>query len=254
MLTQFSWLSLVLYFILVAQAEFDREFKNSAFERGLHDSTMSTPGEEMDWMEVPMPEKSYFAGFQPPDNALKWRKAQLDAMSGRNILLDEVLKVIKCPGDILTGEKKFKWIHRIADVFVDKKTGFEKAINNYTGYRAPVVSIGYKSFDRREFEGYEQFTRTVFPEEVLRQMQSNRVKFPRKFIAVGLMDENWGWLSTHFLNRTASWGFNLLKALEPNSTISQLEQMSPFLDHPKVIMVLVNQHHNVSKLGRYFHI
>jgi hypothetical protein len=68
------------------------------------------------------------------------------------------------------------------------------------------------------------------------------------FVAMGSTDENWGWLSTHFLNRTASWEFEFAeppsrKRLPANG---QVDDIRAFLDHPKLIMLMVNQHHNVS--------
>ena len=54
-----------------------------------------------------------------------------------------------------------------------------------------------------------------------------------------------GWLSTHFLNRTASWGFTYSRRRGPMKA-NQLEEILPFLEDPRVLMLLVNQHHNVS--------
>ena len=40
--------------------------------------------------------------------------------------------------------------------------------------------------------------------------KDKKFKLPRKIVAVGLMDENWGWVSTTITNRTASWGYGLV--------------------------------------------
>ena len=70
--------------------------------------------------------------------------------------------------------------------------------------------------------------------------------FPESgFIAMGSTDENWGWLSTHFLNRTSSWEFDLMTYPPNLPSNGQLNGILPFLDHPKLIMLYVNQHHNV---------
>lgn len=214
-------------------------------QTGRYSTKSSSEKDDLEWLSIPMPENSYFAGFQPPDDPDKWRKAQEDAMRGSPVLLNQVLKTIKCPGDILTGEKKFKWIHRLVDVFVNRKVGVETAMKNYTGYRAPVVSMGYKVFDRKDMEGQETRTFTFSPSEILSQLKKGKLNFPRKFIAVGLMDENWGWISTHFLNRTASWGFTIDKSLSPYTNVGWTDQLAPFLDNPNLLMLLVNQHHNV---------
>jgi len=197
------------------------------------------------WEDVPMPMKSYFAGFEAPDDEVKWRKAVLQAQSGKQVLLEAVLKIIKCPGDLLSGEKKFKWIHRMVDVFVSRKTGFEEPMKNFTGYRAPITMLGFKTFDRKDWEGSETKTFSYGPDDLIAHLQSGKLRIPRRFVGVGNMDENWGWISTHFLNRTASWGFTINRKNGPMNAM-QLEEMLPFLDNPKLIMLLVNQHHNVS--------
>lgn len=138
-----------------------------------------------------MPRHSYFAGFEPPDDALRWSKAVASAATGRQLLLRKVLETIRCPGDLLTGEKKFKWIHRIADVFVNRNSGFEEPLKNFTGYRAPITMIGYKLFDRKNWEGSELRAYTYIPKILLENLRRGKENFPRKFVAIGNMDENW---------------------------------------------------------------
>ena len=197
------------------------------------------------WALIGMPRLSYFAGFDAPNDAARWSRAVEQAQSGKQILLQKVLTTIRCPGDLLTGEKKFKWIHRIADVFVNRDSGFAEPLKNFTGYRAPITMIGYKLFDRKNWEGSELRSYTYIPKVLLQNLKKGKERFPRKFVAIGNPDENWGWLSTHFLNRTASWGFTYSRRLGPMRA-NQLEEISSFLDDPRVIMLLVNQHHNVS--------
>ena len=76
--------------------------------------------------------------------------------------------------------------------------------------------------------------------------------FPNSgFIAMGSVDENWGWLSTYFLNRTSTWEFDLMTPA-PNLNLlpnGQLTAILPFLEYPKLIMIMVNQHTNVSSLN-----
>ena len=45
-------------------------------------------------------------------------------------------------------------------------------------------------------------------EEVVDEIKSGKFTLPRKFIGIGAMDENWGYLSTHILNRTCLWGMH----------------------------------------------
>ena len=201
--------------------------------------------DSLEWSALEMPTRSYFAGMQAPNDEARWKRAVDLAISGKQVLLKRMLETIRCPGDLLTGEKKFKWIHRVADVFVNRQSGFEAPLKNFTGYRAPITMIGYKQFDRKNWEGVETRSFSYAPKHVLKNIRKGREKFPRKFLAVGALDENWGWLSTHFLNRTASWGFTYSNKYGPLKA-NQLAEISPFLDHPNVIMMLVNQHHNIS--------
>jgi hypothetical protein len=51
------------------------------------------------WEDINMPELSYFAGFgfaAPTDKGL-WTKAKQNAMSGKQVLLEQVLKVVHTP-------------------------------------------------------------------------------------------------------------------------------------------------------------
>ena len=111
------------------------------------------------------------------------------------------------------------------------------------------------------------------------------------FIAFPTVDENWGFLSTHFLNRTtgkdvyamtyqqhtlstryasprhnshmtcdtrcrapscvlSGLGYHMTLALhKPPDRIprdGQLREVRAFLDHPKLLLLVTNQHHNVS--------
>jgi hypothetical protein len=68
------------------------------------------------------------------------------------------------------------------------------------------------------------------------------------FIGIGDLDENWGWLSTHFLNRTTSWRFSSGKNVDSRGMPrnGQLEDVKLFLDHEKLLMMVVNQHSNIS--------
>jgi hypothetical protein len=47
---------------------------------------------------------------------------------------------------------------------------------------------------------------------VYSKTKEKELNIPRKFIGVGLMDENWGWLSSYFLNRTALWATHFSRA------------------------------------------
>lgn len=58
------------------------------------------------------------------------------------------------------------------------------------------------------------------------------------FIAVCSLNENWGFLSTRFPNRTAGWG---------QCCVSKKDMLVyDFLNHEKTLMLITNQHTNVS--------
>jgi hypothetical protein len=62
------------------------------------------------------------------------------------------------------------------------------------------------------------------------------------------MNENWGWLSTYFLNRTVLWGKVFAGNDDPFSKeyVYPKDQISFLLDDPNIVMLVVNQHHNCS--------
>jgi len=197
------------------------------------------------WHNIEMPLQSHFAGFEPPSDEARWSKARQLAAAGRQVLLSRLLRTIHSPGDLLSGDKKFKWVQRLTDVFVSRETGFETPLRNYTGYRAPIVMIGYKLFDRKHHEGNEIKTMSYHPRHLLSALRKGQERFPRKFVAIGNMDENWSWCGTAITNRTASWSFTFSRKLGPFRA-DQLKEIRPFLDNPNVIMLVVNQHHNIS--------
>lgn len=103
------------------------------------------------WDRVQRPEKSYFAGFEPPSDILRWNQALLQANRGEQVLLSRVLRTIQSPFDLLEGDPYFKWVHRMADHFVGNKGDLAKLpLNAEDGRRAYVVMLGHTTFDRLE--------------------------------------------------------------------------------------------------------
>lgn len=201
-------------------------------------------GNDNDEWLLPMPLKSYFQGYEPPSNQEKWNKAIRAARNGDQILLKKVQDIIKSPSDLIDGDKHFRWIHRMADILVDKVKGFEQ-LNDYKGYRIPIVMIGHKVFQYKSFEGDVTGAKTMGIDEVLSNIKKKILTFPKKFIAIGNMDENWGWASSAFINRTASWGFSFDPGLGPLKA-KHTEELLPFLDNPNLLMLVINQHHNIT--------
>ena len=197
------------------------------------------------WRDILMPLNSYFSGFEPPTDQHKWSKSLKFAQAGSQVLAEKMLKDIKAPTEFLSGDVNFKPLHKLVDLFIDKHKGVDE-VNNYIGARSPITLIGYQTFEHEYHDGARKESFSFPAHELSQQLSENKVKFTRKFVGVGNMDENWGYLSTHILNRTASWGFTLSPCGCPLESRSSLEEIKTFLDDPFLIMLLVNQHHNVT--------
>lgn len=197
------------------------------------------------WGDIPMPSKSYFAGFDPPNDPLKWNQALLQAARGEQVLLQRVLQVIRSPTDLWEGDKEFKWLHRMVDYLRSKHDGWLENFDNKP--RAPVVLLGYRKFSHWNHEGSQTGAESMGPNEII---DNKNFKISRKIVAIGNMDENWGWLSTYFLNRTVTWALTLRNAhggednpLHPKFTYPE-DQMAFMLNNPNLVMMVVSQHHN----------
>lgn len=152
----------------------------------------------LSWGSVEMPARSYFRGFAPPSDAARWKAAVDLAASGRKYLLEKVLSTIKSPGEILSFDVNYKWPQKIADLHMraDQRDTFQ-VLKSFHGFRAPIVHFGWRTFDRNNNEGNMQKFDAYGPNHLIRFKDST----PRKYVAIGAMDQNWGWLSTYFLNR-----------------------------------------------------
>jgi hypothetical protein len=53
------------------------------------------------WTNVPMPDKSHYAGIAAPTNLQRWKTAIARAESGEQVLLKKIAEVIKTPFDYL---------------------------------------------------------------------------------------------------------------------------------------------------------
>ncbi len=78
------------------------------------------------------------------------------------------------------------------------------------GSKTPIVLFGFRTFDRGVGEGNEVRFEAFGPDQVINAYKHNNYKLPRKIVAIGAMDENWGWASNTITNRTASWGYGLV--------------------------------------------
>lgn len=112
-----------------------------------------------------LPTKSLYNGFPPPDDLRLWQIAVQLSNEGEQVLLNEVLKVIKSPDDLfLTDAPEFKWISNLADIKIGKENEvFENTAHEVfsgkdlsvldkwdvdTHDRAPIAILGTRFFQR----------------------------------------------------------------------------------------------------------
>ena len=215
------------------------------------------------WCNVRMPAKSYYK-FDPPTDKNRWKKAQILAASGEQILLKRILRHFPHPLDFLDGDRSFRRIHALVDVFVDKAIGLDdlkkskrNRVDNLGIYegkrvvplaynfrdfdRAPLLSIGYTVFER-DFNEYFSGNRLGYSGidrgDFLNRWRSIQHEIDTPFMAMCQGNENWGWLSTMFPNRTAKWGACCNK---PADMV-----LYDFLEDKNTLMLIINQHSNVS--------
>ena len=106
--------------------------------------------------------------------------------------------------------------------------------------RSPIVLIGYTVFDKdhnKYFTGNELGGVYIGRNNLLKHwnMVADRLKQP--IIMLAGLNENWGFLSGTFPERTAKWG-----ALRPKDN----KMLNDLLNHKNLLMLVVNQHTNIS--------
>lgn len=244
------------------------------------------------WCSIPMPSISYFK-FDPPNDPIRWRKAQILAAKGEHVLLKEIIKVFPNHFDFIDGDISFRKLHFAMDFFVDERRDLSPLISSFnlkktredrrslqqeanpmipvitapkmvngklqypwevqkrrvipdpydfrTAERAPVVGVGYTAY-RRDSQTYFTGDRVggafIDRATFFRHWRKVKNRIDTPFIAVCSLNENWGFLSTRFPNRTAGWGQCCQR---PQDKI-----VYDFLNHDKTLMLATNQHTNVS--------
>jgi hypothetical protein len=98
------------------------------------------------WCSVPMPKKSHF-GFDVPTDPVRWKRAQALASSDRQILLEEIIKVFPHPLDFVDGDRSFRKIHYLVDIFVDKNKGLVDITSD--------SKLGVTGMVRRKLEAHQ---------------------------------------------------------------------------------------------------
>lgn len=87
--------------------------------------------EDTIWCNIKMPTVSYFK-FPPPTDPIKWRKSQTLAASGEQVLLKEIINYFPNTFDFLDGDRSFRRLHLLIDVFVDQTKGLEPLTRQHT--------------------------------------------------------------------------------------------------------------------------
>ena len=126
---------------------------------------------------------------------------------------------------------------------VEKRQVIPSPYDFRSANRAAIVQIGYIAFKKdggTYFSG--NFMGGVFIKRVdfLTHWAAVKEKIDTSYVAVCVLNENWGWLSSNFPNRTAGWG----KCCDRNDKLHK--NLYDFLDHEKTLMLVIGQHSNIS--------
>ena len=74
------------------------------------------------WCGVPIPAHSHYK-FDTPIDPIRWKQAQKKAAKGEQVLLERIVRVFPNHFDYLDGDRSFRRLHSLIDVFVDHKSG-----------------------------------------------------------------------------------------------------------------------------------
>ena len=116
-----------------------------------------------------------------------------------------------------------------------------EAYNFRAAARAPIVQMGYTAFTKdlnSYFSGNFIGGAFINRNDFFKQWKDIKNEIDVPFITVCSLNENWGVFSTMFPNRTAAWGSCCSKKSDDN--------LHEFLNHPKTLMMVINQHSNLS--------
>jgi hypothetical protein len=232
------------------------------------------------WANINMPEFSHFKFLDPPTDINHWRRCQAVAASGQQIILQEIIKKNIHPFNIVLGDITFRKYEKMVDYYIDNdrmfssisngvvsvetkrnnnlKAKFRKKMKNKSNInnnqsnnnnpallqhheyafpqmqRHPIVQNGYmKIYAPLNFKFYN-----VPREQLLNEFNAVKQNITSPFILISVNNENWGFLSTHVPNRT--------KAFEYCCDRENMEKIINFFNDDKVLMVVINQHSNIS--------
>ena len=210
--------------------------------------------------------KSYF-GFPNLDDKIKWLHSCRIAASGQQVLLPKILLEHTSPYDFIDGDISFINLHKQIDEFLDPNEGFisrmnttrergrgavpisygqfyEKAVSTQREHmnRVPILMSAFLQYSgvRRDYlRGQDRGYKGLSLTQILHhwEKQEAAINPEERFILVSILNENWGFLSSTFPNRTASWG---------KVDTKKFPTLLKFLDDPRLVMLVVNQHSNIS--------
>lgn len=135
---------------------------------------------------------------------------------------------------VVNGQLKYPWE-------AERKKVVPDPYDFRTVDRAPVISLGYTAYKRDSqtyFSGDRIGGAFIDRKTLYKHWRKTKDRIDTPFIVVCSLNENWGFLSTKFPNRTAGWGQCC------NSKADQI--LYDFLNHDKTLMLVTNQHTNVT--------
>ena len=143
----------------------------------------------------------------------------------------------------LLRQKKVLEGARSGESHVDKKSIVPPPYDFRSAKRAPILQIGYIGFQKDSSNFFSgNYMGGVFMKRVnfLTEWSLIKKEISTPFITMCVLNENWGWLSTMFPNRTAAWG----KCCDKNDKLHK--NLHDFLNHDKTLMLVIGQHSNIS--------
>lgn len=109
--------------------------------------------------------------------------------------------------------------------------------------RAPIVSAGFNAFGNDagvHFAGRKIGTVVMNHANFFSYFAEFESRIDVPIVLLRVLNENWGWLSTYFPNRTITWG----TCCDKND--KQYDNLYAFLESNKTLMVVLGQHNNIS--------
>ena len=202
------------------------------------------------WRKIEMPKKSYYPGLHPPTDIDTWKLAIEDAVQGRQVLLNSVLKQIRSPTDIIySAPYGSQYAHEIADNFVAHQIRLFKTIQPDVRGRAPIIMIGYSDDFRPDGPSRRAIIEYTYYDiiSLLSNLEEGKDEIPVPIVGYGLSNPDEGFLSTCWVNRSSTTRCSFVRPdNEKRKHLTNSEQVSLLLDNPNLLMLLVTQDHNIT--------